>query len=201
MEQYEVHVTCQTNQIERFREVCGFIDVKPIVIELQNKLGDAILTDVMTSSKYTGDDVTGYVENICDQLRPYGFTIVRKKIEVPPWHPSVPTLHNQMDTNGFGYFESHIRVKLHNDAIKSLRELCDVMGVHVSRNIFKKLENDFCYMMRTARLYDSHYENFKCAVDQYLKTLDENGFVYDKCEIEYVIFDSKIDHDKCWVES
>jgi hypothetical protein len=46
----------------------------------------------MTSSKHFGDNRSAYDESlrIVNELKDYGYKVVRSKIESVPWHPAAP---------------------------------------------------------------------------------------------------------------
>ena len=79
--------------LDKFKDVCSKIGVKPIVIDLEINDG-SIIKDIMTSSKHFGDNRSAYEESerICSELRKYGYKVLRNKIESVPWHPAAPCL-------------------------------------------------------------------------------------------------------------
>ena len=92
---FEIHVTIEADSflesISEFKEDCKSIGVKPIVIDLEINDG-SIIKDVMTSSKFFGDNRTAYEESerIVRELKDMGYKVVRNKIETVPWHPAAP---------------------------------------------------------------------------------------------------------------
>lgn len=189
---YEIHVTVRTNDVDGFRAACDLIGVKPIVIDLQDIKGKTVFHDVMTSSTIEyrgGSEANAKMESIVEELCSLGFEVARAKIESSPSVPGVPL-----------YWESHIRVNLANSDLKKLRAFAYTQDVHVSRNIFKKLENDRVYMMLTSRVYiDITRGSFKKKIENILADLILAGFEYDKVEIEKVVYDSNMNHDKSWI--
>jgi hypothetical protein len=65
----------------------------------------------MTSSKHFGDNRSAYDESlrIVNELKDYGYKVVRSKIESVPWHPAAPRyITGEVIPNC--YFESHIGI-------------------------------------------------------------------------------------------
>ncbi len=188
MNHYEIHLTVRTNEIERFRQTCADIRVKPIVIDLQDKAGNTLFHDVMTSSTVKGNpnDWKYTVGLVSNQLQTAGFDVVRRKVEESPYNdPLGKSL----------YYESHVRVKTVRTQVSKLRQVSGLF--HVSRNIFKVLEGDAVYMMLTYRDTCS-FEEFAGRLAAAKMVLDLEGFEYDKVEIESVIYDSNLEHDRVW---
>ena len=74
---FEIHITVRTDDIERFRDKCSAIGVKPIVLDLKDDL-----QDVMTSSVIMTDNNGAYQEmcRISNALTRYGFNVVRIRL-------------------------------------------------------------------------------------------------------------------------
>jgi len=195
---YELHLTVNTNEVERFKAVCSTLGVKPIVIDLQDRTGNTVFHDVMTSSKFHGPTPMVESKRIADGLKSHNFEVIRCKIEVPPWDPAVPRHPGDLNK---GYFESHIRILTNEGRIPELRSLATKHELHVSRNIFKRLENGMIYIMITLRSDGPTVFHFQNYVDTILDILEAHKFVYDKNEVEYVVYDSNKDHDKAWIDA
>src|SRR5574343_260552 len=108
---YEIHVTVQTKEVERFQDVCKKLGVKPIILDLQNKSGD-VLCEVMTSSTISTYDRTvveakAAMVGICVLLTKAGFEVIRSKIETVPWHPLAPKEHGGKIHFEGSHFETH----------------------------------------------------------------------------------------------
>jgi hypothetical protein len=199
---YEIHITVSlkdsTYDLKKFKEICSEINVKPIVIELE-KDGEKIMDDVMTSSVWFGDNNTAlwHSEFLANQLKSLGFSVSRVKIETVPWHPAAPTGSDDMPDNS--YFESHLRIVTTKKRKNDLEDIANEYDAHLSRNFFKKINDDEYIIMMTLRDDDTNYESFKEDVDYLKKTLVDDGFIVDKTEIEFAVFDSNVNHDIKWI--
>lgn len=207
---YEIHVTIEVDQekpqqdfIDMFKHACEKIDVKPIVLDLSNK-GSVVMKDVMTSSKHYGDNRTAYDEmkKISGQLTRLGYKVVREKIETAPWHPGSPKKQgDEMPKNC--YFESHIGVMISTSAEEreELEVLARRLNGHLSKNTFKKVEDDKYVIMLTIRDYHLSKEEFERRVENALVELKLGGWNIPKKEIvEFAIYDTKISHDYLWLK-
>jgi len=186
--QYEIHVTVKTNDIEKFRFDCNKIGVKPILIETE-KLGE-FNNQVMTSSKYSGDDFKATLGLIEYQLKDLDYDILRRKVEILP---------SERKHDDFIYYESHLRLKLPKDFDREfLVELCRQEKFHLSKNLFKSCEG-YNYQMITYRDYEASYSQFNKVIDNMKSILEFFQIEFDKVEIEECIFDSNIFIDRNWI--
>lgn len=239
---FEIHVTVNLEEsvgfyganrkpmfdemIDRFKEDCKKIGVKPIVIDLEINDG-SILKDVMTSSKFFGDNRTAYEESerISKRLREMGYSVVRNKIETVPWHPAAPQYkdkdhplwHGEPIPNGC-YFESHIGVIVTKDTKRDLEELVDFLNESIcelsgsaklSKNFFKKTENGKFVNMLTYRSNMVNAQEFEAEVRNIERIVSGKSdwdmishfrsFDYEKVEIEYAVYDTNVTHDAKWI--
>lgn len=203
---YEIHITVNNADKDSFISVCKALNVKPIVIDLQDNEGASILEDVMTSSKHFGDNTTAYaeMERISNGLTRSGFEVVRNKIETVPWHPAAPTeAQGNPIMPPSCYFESHIGVITTADKnlthYQTLREIAIRFNSHLSRNAFKKLEDNNIVLMITYRTYTGTYEDFKKHTKQLRDCLRNNDYPIQNMVTEFSIYDSKYKHDSVWI--
>jgi NTP pyrophosphatase (non-canonical NTP hydrolase) len=227
---FEIHVTVEADSflesISDFKEDCKNIGVKPIVIDLEINDG-SILKDVMTSSKFFGDNRTAYEESerIVRELKGMGYKVVRNKIESVPWHPAAPQnkdkdhplWHGQPIPNGC-YFESHIGIIISPEEKEDLNELVDFLNESIcefsgkaklSRNFFKKSEDGKFVNMLTYRSNMATYKEFESEVRSIEKIISGKNdwsllsrfkkFNYEKVEIEYAVYDTNVSHDAKWI--
>lgn len=202
---YEIHVTIsKPESIEKFKNACEEIGVKPIFLDL----GANEIQDVMTSSNHFGDNTSAYNEmkRINHALSMgSGFKVIREKIETIPWHPAAPSksdINPNMPINC--YFESHISVVCHEDGkgekTKGLLEgAVKMCNAHLSKNFFKKIGDGKFINMVTLRDYKCTYEEFKEKLEQLKKQLDYFGFEFEKEVVEFSIYDTKVSHDYNWL--
>jgi NTP pyrophosphatase (non-canonical NTP hydrolase) len=227
---FEIHVTIEANSflesISEFKEDCKNIGVKPIVIDLEINDG-SILKDVMTSSKFFGDNRTAYEESerIVRELKSMGYKVVRNKIETVPWHPAAPQdkdkdhpLWNGDPIPNGCYFESHIGVIVTKESKPYLENLveflnesiCELSGTaKLSSNFFKKTEDDKFINMLTYRSNMVNAKEFEGEVRSIEKIISGKNdwsmlshfrsFEYEKVEIEYAVYDTNVTHDAKWI--
>lgn len=221
---FEIHVTVDANNITEtklnefftypydlhtFKSVCDGIRVKPIVIDLEINDG-SIIKDVMTSSKHFGDNRSAYEESkrICDELKRHGYKVLRNKIESVPWHPAAPVISTGKEIPNGCYFEAHIGVTIYpgqkdelNDFVKSLKSLIDLSGTaKLSQNFFKKSKDGSKFVnMLTYRSNMCGSPKFKLEVEGIKHLLQEEGFEFEKVEVEYAVYDTNVTHDAKWI--
>ena len=200
---YEIHVTvkCESSEIYRFRQVCSDIEVKPIVLALQTVENKDVMQDVMTSSVHLGTNSSAYsaATDIKNSLLSCGFDVVRIKIETVPWHPAAPcTEQDTMPENC--YFESHVAVRTSQLRKPELSVLAAKHGAHMSKNIFKIVDQDDFVQMMTLRTYDGIYPDFDRKVDNFIQELADNDFELDKKIVEFSIYDTRVSHDAAWLK-
>lgn len=223
---FEIHVTVDMSRIvdsdgnstngkklfvDDFKNHCKSIGVKPIIIELQ--LENGTLEDVMTSSKHFGDNRSAYEESerIANYLSKLGYKVIRKKIETVPWHPAAPIISTGKEIPNGCYFESHIGVVIHpsqkNDLINFVEStlknghLIELGGTaKLSQNFFKKSNDDKFINMLTYRNNMCGSPKFKLEVEGIKHLLVEEGFEFEKVEVEYAIYDTNVSHDNMWLK-
>lgn len=191
--EFEIHSTVELpieSDIEKFKNHCNAIGVKPIIIQTQN--GSRLDHQVMTASKHVFDDYLPTLKSQYETLQGFGYTIIRQKVEKRP--------EEQSDTN-FKYYETHFRLRLPKDYNRSdLSSMCDKFDVHMSRNLFKS-DEFFDYQMITHRTPTNSYTGFMSVVQMIKSELDKMGIHYDKVEIEECIYDSNECIDDSWFKN
>ena len=101
---YEIHITLQVSDRQKFINDCNEVGVKPIVIETQNK--SEFSEQVMTSSKHSGSHYSFILSELCSKFLNKGYKILRRKVEIQPEEAVHPD---------HIYYESHLRLKLPKD--------------------------------------------------------------------------------------
>jgi NTP pyrophosphatase (non-canonical NTP hydrolase) len=213
---FEIHVTIEANSflesISEFKEDCKDIGVKPIVIDLEINDG-SIIKDVMTSSKFFGDNRTAYEESerIVKELRDRGYDVVRNKIESVPWHPAAPVISRGEAIPNGCYFESHIGVTIYPEQKEDLQtfirstltngHLIELSGTaKLSQNFFKKSNDGSRFVnMLTYRSNMCGRPLFEAEVKGIKHLLKEEGFDFEKFEVEYAVYDTNVTHDAKWI--
>lgn len=202
---YEIHVTvAEATNAEVFKEACAALEVKPIFLDLQLQSSEETLKDVMTSSVFFGKNSEAYQElqRIVKGLTDRGLHVVRQKIETVPWHPAAPSRSNRTPVMPpHCYFECHFAVLVSSEESREkLEHLAHFhLGCHLSKNVFKRLNNGRYTMMMTYRNYHKVYEDVQEDVSRIKAQLKANDFELDKSLIEFSIFDTKVSHDTRWV--
>lgn len=219
---FEIHVTIESpSSIDKFKKACSLIEAKPIVIDLEINDG-SIIKDVMTSSKHFGDNRTAYEESkrICRELELQGFKVLRNKIESVPWHPAAPVISTGKEIPNGCYFEAHIGVTIYpgqkdelNDFVKNIEDtyaisfsgvgdpLTSLSGTaKLSQNFFKKSKDGSKFVnMLTYRSNMCGSPKFKLEVEGIKNLLQEEGFEFEKVEVEYAVYDTNVTHDAKWI--
>ena len=221
---FEIHITVEVSgdnfdpenmdgSLEYFKQCCRTIGVKPIVLDLEIN-GESSMKDIMTSSKYFGDNRSAYEESerIGDGLVEMGYKVIRKKIETVPWHPGAPVISTGKDIPNGCYFESHIGVIITpgrekdnlNDFVNitlSDSSIIELWGTaKLSQNFFKKSKNgDKFVNMLTYRCNRIGAPTFKLQVETIKELLNQYGYEFEKVEVEYAIYDTNVTHDAKWI--
>jgi hypothetical protein len=183
-----------------FNQQCELLQVKPIVLDLETKDGLVVQQDVMTSSKYYGDDAGAFeiMISIVQGLERAGFEVLRKKIESEPSHHLAPQQPGQ-EMSEHNYFESHVAFLIQENEREILKEVAVRNHAHISRNPFKKTEQGIVVMV-TLRDYYVPFCLFKKQVEQLLNDAASIGFTpHKKIEVEFALYDSNTMHDNSWL--
>ena len=191
---FEIHLTVETNNIEKFKIDCLENNVKPIVIELQDNQQNAIMQDVMTSSKYKCTNIELQKNIIYNKFKNLGYNIKRIKVEVDPFHHNKDIISGESE-----YYESHIRIVGNDKNIELVKSVCKQNGLHLSKNIFKKIDGENYYIMATLREYNTDLSSFVNRIESFKYQI--SSLKYDKIEIECCVYDSNNKHDDIWINS
>jgi NTP pyrophosphatase (non-canonical NTP hydrolase) len=186
--------------IESFKSLCNNMGVKPIIIDLENG-GKSVMKDVMTSSRFVGSNAGALMEckRISGILEAALFKVVREKIETVPWHPAAPLKEGE-DMPGNCYFEAHIGCIISPDEKEILEEIAEAHDAHLSRNFFKKIEDDKFVNMITLRHNKFDYDCFDRFLEDLKNSLVQNNISFEKVISEFAIYDTKVSHDFLWTK-
>ena len=198
---YEFHITVIDADKDPFISFCSRIGVKPILLELQDSENIVLLHDVMTShhSEFNSDELAMIeLKRVSSLLQNAGFNVVREKIEADINHPDV--IKNKEISTCPNYFETHFNILISENEEDTLRAIAAKNDCHFSRNIFKKIENEYTIMI-TKRVYSGTGDEFKSIVAEIEEELTKSNLRIEKTIIEYAIFDTKEDWDSEWLNS
>lgn len=206
---YEIHLTVHIPQgldseafsIDQFKASCSQLGVKPILLDLHLQEG-AVFKDLMTSSTFMGNNKEAYEEmrRISEGLMNDGWAVVREKIETIPWHPAAPSkAHQKPEMPPHCYFECHLNTLCNDDRYVELKRITTKHKAHLSKNAFKKFEDGTYTIMMTYRSYDDVYEDFKFDLEAIKDDLEYKKFEVEKEIVEFAIYDTKVSHDKEWI--
>lgn len=206
---FEIHITINTPNVQRFQEVCEAMGVKPIILLLQMKTGD-VSSEVMTSYKFQSDDASNAeaIQKMCEQVgelisHDRRFKFVRSKIESSIDHPAAPSAENGLSLEGVQHFETHFEILIKSEQeAERLRSIADAMGVHLSRNRTKEYSESCYVQMCTYRSYTMKKEQFQNLVIQIRDAIHNEGLTLEKSPvIEFAVYDSSPKHDDTWLKS
>ncbi len=175
------------------------LGVKPIVLDLETRDGLVVQQDVMTSSKYYGNDAGAFeiMISIVQGLERAGFEVLRKKIESEPGHHCAPQKTGESMPK-HNYFESHVAFLVQENK-NVLQKIAERNNAHLSRNPFKKTEEGMIIMV-TLRDYINPFSKFIMRVDRLLVDAARYGFTpHKKVEVEFAVYDSNTMHDNSWL--
>jgi hypothetical protein len=191
---FEIHLTVQTDNIEKFKSDCLLVGVKPLLIELQNQAGKKKLqTDVMTAKSFKEGDWVVELDKMVADFDKLGYEVIRRKVEVDPNHYGIESV------TGDYYYESHVRVETTHKKLPVLAALSELNKFHLSRNKFKVINHKRWYQMATLRMYDRTLTEFKNTINDFLLDIGAHELKYDKIEVECAIYDSNVKHDNVWI--
>lgn len=200
---YEIHITVQTDDVQAFKQVCDDIGVKPVLIDMQERTGEHIMYDVMTSFTAEYESFTQAWLELFRQYKALSkhFTVTRHKIETVPWHEDAPTKENGKVLENGRHFEIHfgVIVRTPDDEAKLLM-LADEFKLHMSKNVFKRYDDGSYCQMLTARSYTMKSEVFQEYSDALTAVFEHRGFLFRKRpRVEFAIWDSDGRHDHAWL--
>lgn len=204
---FEIHITVSTDakdgiDILKFSKHCTSIDVKPIVLDLQDKYGSVIMHEVMTSSKLYGSNKDAFSElnRISSALTSFGYNVVREKIESAFFHTKAPFRSDGDSIMPDGcYFECHFNVICTQDDLNNLTQIANSTDCHLSKNIFKKFDDGSFTIMLTYRSYEKMYEDFEKHLTFIKHSLQSFDLSIEKEIVEFSIYDTKTSHDSIWL--
>lgn len=204
---YEIHITVNYDEgidIDTYKQHCAEIGVKPIVLALQDQSGDKVMDDVMTSSKFYGNNGEAFDEmkRISKALAEMGYNVLREKIEASYWHQKAPFKEDGDTVMPDGcYFECHLNIACTQERLPELSQIAKSTNCHLSRNAFKMFDDGSFTIMMTYRSYDQMFEDFEAHLGFIQDNLEMKDFKLEKEIVEFSIYDTRITHDSKWLNS
>lgn len=193
MYNYEIHVTVESCNIDHFKRYCGDANAKPLLIDLQ-RTGIIVDKHLMCSKRISTDDY-GYV--VYEALKISNFfisknlNVLRIKIET-----EISNLIFLYHSNF--YYECHVPVIVKDNFDMSF--LQKISDWHLSKNIFKKIENCDIMFLTTRNV---NYNQFEKSIEELKLKLESFKILIneDKIEKECVILDTNLSLDNKWVKN
>lgn len=203
---HEIHITVENADVDRFKHDCAQVGAKPVLIAMQDANGGTF-EHLMTSDTVRSDDhdyVLSVAHIMAGHFKGLGYDVSRVKIET--------TLTNPMankENRTFGYFESHVELKVphvfvyeHPEWMDTLRNAVDDVNptLKLSRNPFKVNYEDFTVSyfatLRETRLnVNAHI--FNKMVESTVEGLSKK-FRVGKVRTEFAWYDSNFELDSGW---
>jgi len=84
----------------------------------------------------------------------------------------------------------------------TFEDFCKVdIRAGLSKNIFKRIDDENFIIMATYRKYDGVYESFKESLEKIKNDVLNAGFEIEKTIVEFSVYDSRVNHDAAWLMS
>lgn len=204
---FEAHITLKNTEYlqntSNFEKFCTDNSVKPIFIELER--GD-MPKQIMTSSLHKGnfDEIKEEVQNLAKKMEVENYEVIRLKIEAHPENTGIPATTNDiLESQKENYFEAHYKILLpistSNHSKKQLISLCQNYQAHLSKNAFKKRNDNFEERFVTKRIYKVGKKEAFQAFDELHQALEKESYQIDKKIVEYCVFDTNESVDDNWL--
>lgn len=197
----EIHIT--VNDYERISadSLEGWEDFKytHIVLSKGNSPSQKMITKRVNDSLGSAYKIC---QNASKALARMGYSVVRKKIEVPPWSRLAPITKEDVNFNHGGcYFESHIKMIIgdNEQAIENFTKIAEYCGAQLSRNAFKETKNGVCERFITQRSYNCDMAENQRNLSRLLYYLVNWNQDILEIEKEYVVYDSNLGLDYGWL--
>ncbi len=204
---FEAHITLKNTEelqhTKRFEKFCKDNSVKPIFIELER--GD-MPKQIMTSSLHKGnfDNIKQDVKELATAMESENYEVIRLKIEAHPENTGIPfTKKDILPSQEDNYFEAHYKILLSSSTLiqskKELVLLCEQHQAHLSKNAFKKRNDNFEERFVTKRIYKVGKKEAYQTFDNLNQELEKQGYQIDKKIVEYCVFDTNESVDDNWL--
>lgn len=204
---FEAHITLKNTldlqNTEKFEKFCINNSIKPIFIELER--GNTP-KQIMTSSLHEGnfEQIKEDVKNLAAKMEDQNYEVIRLKIEAHPNNTGIPsTTSDILENQKANYFEAHYKILLpfssSSDSKQELISLCENYQAHLSKNAFKKREDNFEERFVTQRIYKVGKKEAYQSFDKLQNALEKANYQIDKKIVEYCVFDTNESVDDNWL--
>ncbi|UHA75193.1 hypothetical protein [Paenibacillus sp. 481] len=194
--EFEYHLTIndlKLDEKEAFMSICQSEQVKPLMIVLDqgHYITQPMITGVTQCADFQAANIE--IERVATAFRNNGFTIVRKKVEIPPQEEKY--FYEPIVQHSKPYFEWHGKVEV--DDVAKLKNCCASHGGHISRN---SMNANGKVRFITVREYEGPAQ-FYSRVDQIHTILQQNNIELIKQQYELCIYDSREELDSGWIST
>lgn len=211
---FEIHLTVDNldnTKILEFETICQNMGGKAVLIELsKGKHQRQPMFSLVKKANHLNDILT-IMDNLKQEFHQKGFTVIRKKVEIPAhYHSLFYQIHPT--NNKYGYFEWHGKIKFYNNyTLQKIQEVAQNLNAHVSNNALKNQEN---YRFVTLRFKGDYVEFMDKVnhlitalnkIEDYIFFTDDNQESYkkvklfvEKSQAEYCVYDNKLELDEGW---
>lgn len=183
--QFEVHITVDPQDFNRWKELCVQLGLNPLWIK--NSSGwynQQMLCAVDYNGSFLG--VKNYIRELSREIRNARFKIVREKIECGfrKW-PS------------FLYNECHIKIRLPEFENQAVLSFCDVNGISASWSLIHNVPGE-CKWYLTVRDYGLDAREAGIRFGKAVRAVHQEFGNINGIEVETAIFDTNKDIDRGW---
>lgn len=203
--EFETHITVclkDSNQVEALQAWGIDRGLKFIHIVLDRGIH---VSQLMLTRHGTGglSDQLKIASESSKSLNVAGFSVVRIKIEAAPWNQDVPQSNAEAANHPCDrYFEHHIKLLLEPSAnIVTLMELAERHSAHLSRNVLRIRNDDYCERFVTQRCLAVGRVEARQQLQDLLKAIAPLGYLVIEVEAEFVVYDSNLKIDAGWIRS
>ena len=183
---FEVHITAEPQDFNRWKELCHRLGLNPLWIKnASGWYNQQMLCSVEYNGSFLG--VNNYVRELSGQIRDAKFKVVREKIECQfrKWPSSL-------------YNECHIKIRLPDSENEVVLALCRVNGISPSWSLIHDVTGERKWYL-TVRDYSLDIRSTTLRFGKTIKTIHDRFGQPSGIEIETVIFDTNKNIDKGWI--
>lgn len=187
---YELHLTVDTDDIDRWIDFCENLGVKALHIALE---GDEPYADqIMFAAIFEGTDVEAetWSASLFDACRQAGFHVIRNKLEVP------------LDKAGAyaypAYHEAHVKSLIPTPDVDQVVKFARIHGWSASTNLLYREDDGLEKWYFTKRIYDDSFASAGNFFRRAFSDLPEFNWATVRMEMETVIRDDNEELDAGW---